>query len=154
MPSWLTSLVAGPLRMRRTPPRMCIPSGRFGYIGWADNMVTEVSVPWSVLGDPTQVDFVICAMAQDAGNIWTSFPSQNPASSNGAETFTHLYHLPDRNLSVAPNQMEIQSANAIEKEDDALNVAIVFHQHQPYYKNKLTGIRTPLGSRPYNDRVC
>ena len=110
------------------------------YIGWAENMVTEVSVPWSVLGDPTQVDFVIWAQWQDAGNIWTSFPSQNPASSNGAETFTHLYHLSDRNLSVAPNQMEIQSANVIEKEDDALNVAIVFHQHQPYYKNKLTGI--------------
>ena len=110
------------------------------YIGWADNMVTEVSVPWSVLGDPTQVDFVIWAQWQDAGNVWTSFPSLNPASSNGAETFTHLYHLSDRNLSVAPNQMEIQAANVIEKEDDALNVAIVFHQHQPYYKNKLTGM--------------
>ena len=24
--------------------------------------------------------------------------------------------------------------------DDALNLAIVFHQHQPYYKNKLTGM--------------
>ena len=83
------------------------------YIGWADNMVTEVSVPWSVLGDPTQVDFVIWAQWQDAGNVWTSFPSLNPASSNGAETFTHLYHLSDRNLSVAPNQMEIQAANVI-----------------------------------------
>ena len=36
--------------------------------------------------------------------------------------------------------MEVQTASVIEKADDALNVAIVFHQHQPYYKNKLTGM--------------
>ena len=29
---------------------------------------------------------------------------------------------------------------SVGKVDDALNLAIVFHQHQPYYKNKLTGM--------------
>ncbi|DAC22927.1 MAG TPA: hypothetical protein HA345_04650, partial [Candidatus Thalassarchaeaceae archaeon] len=110
------------------------------YIGWSGNMVTEISVPWSAIGDPTQVDFVVWAQWQDAGHVWTSFPAQNPASSNGAETFTHMYHLPDRNASISPNQMEIRAANVVDKEEDALNVAIVFHQHQPYYKNKLTGM--------------
>ena len=110
------------------------------YIGWSGNQITEVSLPWSAIGDPTQVDFVVWAQWQDAGHVWTAFPPQNPATSNGAETFTHLYHLPDRNVSTAPASMEVQTASVIEKADDALNVAIVFHQHQPYYKNKLTGM--------------
>ena len=110
------------------------------YIGWSGNQITEVSLPWSAIGDPTQVDFVVWAQWQDAGHVWTAFPPQNPATSNGAETFTHLYHLPDRNVSTAPASMEVQTASVIEKVDDALNVAIVFHQHQPYYKNKLTGM--------------
>ena len=57
------------------------------YIGWSENMITEISIPWDAIGSPTSVDFVIWAQWQDQGNVWTSFPSQNPASSNGAETF-------------------------------------------------------------------
>ena len=36
--------------------------------------------------------------------------------------------------------MEIVASSGVNKAEDALNVAIVFHQHQPYYKNKLTGM--------------
>ena len=72
------------------------------------------------------------AQWQTEGNVWTSFPSQNPASSNGAETFSHMYRLPDRNESIDPSSMEIVASSGVIKAEDALNVAIVFHQHQPY----------------------
>ncbi len=114
------------------------PGDRF--IGWSGNMQTEIAIPWEAIGSPTSVDFVVWAQWQDQGNVWTSFPAQNPASSNGAETFTHMYHLQDRNISIEPSSMEILASSGVNKADDALNVAIVFHQHQPYYKNKLTGM--------------
>ena len=110
------------------------------YIGWENNMRTEIAIPWSTIGDPKSVDFVVWAQWQDEGHVWSSFPSLNPTSSNGAETFTHMYHLPDRNASIEPSAMEIRASSGVNKADDALNVAIVFHQHQPYYKNKLTGM--------------
>lgn len=110
------------------------------YIGWSENKISEISIPWDAIGSPTSVDFVIWAQWQDQGNVWTSFPSENSASSNGAETFSHMYRLPDRNESIDPSSMEIVASSGVNKAEDALNVAIVFHQHQPYYKNKLTGM--------------
>ncbi len=110
------------------------------YIGWSGNMQTEIAIPWTVIGSPTSLDFVVWSQWQNQGNVWASFPPQNPASSNGAETFTHMYHLPDRNSSIEPSSMEVIANSGVNKAEDALNVAIVFHQHQPYYKNKLTGM--------------
>ena len=110
------------------------------YLGWSGNTVTEVAVPWTAVGDPTTLDLVVWAQWQDEGHVWTSFPEQNPASSNGAESFTHAYRIEDRNVSVAPNTLEVVATETVSKADDALNLAIVFHQHQPYYKNKLTGM--------------
>ena len=108
------------------------------YVGWADNTVTELAIPWSAIGSPTSLQFMVYAQWQDEGNVWTSFPLANPASSNGAETFTHYYHLDNRNNATAPNTLPVIENGAIDKVDDALNLAIIFHQHQPYYKNKLT----------------
>ena len=65
---------------------------------------------------------------------------QNPASNNGAETFTHAWHAENISNATAPQQLPIIESGGAEKVDDALNLAIVFHQHQPYYKNKLTGM--------------
>ncbi|MBI31807.1 MAG: hypothetical protein CMB72_04365 [Euryarchaeota archaeon] len=110
------------------------------YIGWENNMQSEIAIPWTSIGNPTSVDFVVWAQWQDEGHVWSSFPSQNPASSNGAETFSHMYRLPDRNVSTNPSSMEVLASSGVNKAEDALNVAIVFHQHQPYYKNKLTGM--------------
>ena len=40
------------------------------------------------------------------------------------------------------------SDTPVDKVDD---LAIIFHQHQPYYKNKLTGGGNAMGSRAWND---
>ena len=74
------------------------------------------------------------AQWQDEGNVWASFPEQNPASNNGAETFTHAWHIENVNNATSPNQLPVIQPAAPGKVDDALNLAIVFHQHQPYYK--------------------
>ncbi|MGB0236717.1 MAG: hypothetical protein ACPF93_06465, partial [Poseidonia sp.] len=110
------------------------------YAGWADNKATEFALPWSALGQPTSFDILVYAQWQDEGNVWASFPVQNPASNNGAETFTHAWHAENISNATAPQQLPIIESGGAEKVDDALNLAIVFHQHQPYYKNKLTGM--------------
>ena len=110
------------------------------YSGWSDNKVTEFALPWSELGSPTSLDLMMYAQWQDEGNVWSSFPEQNPASNNGAETFTHAWHIENVNNATNPNQLPVVQPAAAGKVDDALNLAIVFHQHQPYYKNKLTGM--------------
>ena len=110
------------------------------YAGWNGNKVTEFSLPWSELGSPTSLDVMMYAQWQNEGNVWTSFPEQNPASNNGAETFTHAWHIDNVDNVTNPSQLPVVQPAAAGKVDDALNLAIVFHQHQPYYKNKLTGM--------------
>ncbi|MBT4924272.1 MAG: hypothetical protein HON16_00800, partial [Euryarchaeota archaeon] len=108
------------------------------YTGWSDNKVTELAIPWASIGSPTSFQFMAYAQWQDAGNVWTSFPTENPASSNGAETFTHAWHVDNVSNSTIPSDLPVVDTGGVEKVSDALNLAIVFHQHQPYYKNKLT----------------
>jgi alpha-amylase/alpha-mannosidase (GH57 family) len=116
-------------------------SGINSFIGWSGNQVTEVAIPWANLGNPTSLDIIAWAQVQDAGDVWTSFPLENPASIDGSETFTHAWHIEDPTEPVSPNSLPAEEATGeVEKLDDALNLAIVFHQHQPYYKNKLTGM--------------
>lgn len=110
------------------------------YSGWSGNKVTEFAIPWAEIGTPTSFDVMVYAQWQDEGNVWTSFPEQNPASNNGAETFTHAWHVENVNNMTNPSQLPVIQPAASGKVDDALNLAIVFHQHQPYYKNKLTGM--------------
>ena len=116
------------------------PEQNSTFIGYSGNKNTEVSIPWSALGNPYSFDILSWAQWEDGGNVWTSFPSQNPASNSGLETFTHAWHCENRSVSVAPNTLPIIALEAAEKFADALNLAIIFHQHQPYYKNKLTGM--------------
>ena len=68
------------------------------YAGWSGNQVTEFALPWAAMGSPTSFDLMVYAQWQEAGNVWASFPVQNPASNNGAETFTHAWHA--ENLSL------------------------------------------------------
>jgi len=110
------------------------------FAGWEGNMLTEIALPWAEIGSPTSLDVMLYAQWQDEGNVWASFPGQNPASNNGAETFTHAWHIENVNNATSPNQLPVIQPAAAGKVDDALNLAIVFHQHQPYYKNKLTGM--------------
>ena len=109
------------------------------WIGWDENRTSEISIPLLNIGSPTSLGLLAWAQWQDAGNVWTSFPQQNPATANGAETFTHFYDL-DLNGSDPSSSPVIEDMRGPVKVDDALNLAIVFHQHQPYYKNKLTGM--------------
>ena len=50
------------------------------------------------------------------------------------ETFTHAWHIENVSNATAPNQSPIIQPSMTGKVTDALNLAIVFHQHQPYYK--------------------
>ena len=117
------------------------PQSAATWIGHSENQNTEVGIPWDAIGNPNHVGVVVWAQWQDAGNVWTSFPLENPASSNGAESFTHWYQIENRTTPQSSSDVAIHTSDTpIAKVDDALNLAIIFHQHQPYYKNKLTGM--------------
>ncbi|MDE0574470.1 MAG: hypothetical protein OSB32_02675 [Candidatus Poseidoniales archaeon] len=116
-------------------------TGLSSYVGWSGNQNTEIAIPWINIGSPTSIGVLAWAQWQDVGNVWASFPEENPASNNGAETFTHAYVIADRTVEQTPAQLpRVDFSDSVDKVDDALNLAIVFHQHQPYYKNKLTGM--------------
>ena len=112
--------------------------GLEAYVGHSSNKITEISIPWSNIGNPTSLDLVAWAQWEGAGNVWSSFPQSNPASSNGVETFNFSWHISDISVPTNPSSIPVVEAGVIEKLDNALNLAIIFHQHQPYYKNKLT----------------
>ena len=109
------------------------------YIGWSDNQITEVSLPWSAIGDPTQVDFVVWAKWQDAGHVWTAFPPK----SGHVERCGDL-HAP---VSLAgPERLDRPCFNGgsnRQRGRESGRCAQRGHRlprHQPYYKNKLTGM--------------
>lgn len=116
------------------------PADLQSFIGWSGNTVTEVGIPLAALGNPTSLDLIVWSQWQEAGNVWTAFPAENPASGDGAETFTHWYHIADMDVAQAAADVEVRTGAVIDKVDDALNLAIIFHQHQPYYRNQLTGM--------------
>ena len=91
------------------------------YAGWSGNQATELSLPWTALGQPTGFDIVVYAQWQDGGNVWASFPMQNPASNNGAETFTHAWHAENISNVTSPQQLPIIESGGVEKVDNALN---------------------------------
>ncbi len=104
------------------------------YTGYEENMVTEITIPLSVLDSPELLEVISWAQWQDAGTVWTAFPLNNSLNQ-----FRHYYHV--ENMSTSnPSDFTVMEKEGIEKESDALNLAIIFHQHQPYYKNKLTGM--------------
>jgi len=110
------------------------------HIGWSGTPVTEIAINRTVVGLDSGLDILIFAQWQDAVNVWASFPVDNPARGAGGEVFTHYYHVPSLAQGIAPNTLEIkEKIGGVEPRDDALNLAIVWHQHQPYYKNVLTG---------------
>ena len=110
------------------------------FIGWSDLPATEIALRRSDVGAAAGLDLVIFAQWEDAHNVWASFPTSNPAGGDGSEMFSHYYHIPTLTPGIPPNTVEVlERTGGVEPRDDALNLAIVWHQHQPYYKNVLTG---------------
>ncbi len=121
-------------------------SGISTYIGHSGNKNTEIAIPWQDIEAGENLTFLVWAQWQDDQNVWASFPTENPASDSGPEIFTHAYQVTNRSTPSNPADMLVIPENVVVnpgngtsyKDPKALNVAIVFHQHQPYYKNKLT----------------
>ena len=70
---------------------------------------------------------------------WASFTK--PCEQQRRRDPYAAWHVENISNITAPNQLPILESGGIEKVDDALNLAIVFHQRNKYYKNKLTGMR-------------
>ena len=124
-------------------------TGLASFIGHSENKNTEIAMPWQDLDAGENLTFLVWAQWQDGNKVWASFPTENPSSAHDTEIFTHVYHITNRstpsnpaNTSVLPEAPVVDSGNGTTpyKDPKALNVAIVFHQHQPYYKNKLTNM--------------
>ncbi len=76
-------------------------SGISQYIGWSGNPNTELAIPRSLLGNPTSMGIMAYALWESEGKVWNAFPTENPASQTGSETFTAYYQL-DLSPGVSP----------------------------------------------------
>ena len=79
-----------------------------------------MAIPWSVIGSPTALQFMVYGSGKTK-DVWTAFPGQNPSTSNGAETFSHYYHIDNINNATSPNSIPVVEAGGVDKVDDALN---------------------------------
>jgi len=62
------------------------------YIGWTENRVTEVEIPLSDIGNPSEIDLVIFAQWESEDRVWASFPTANPSSNFPTVRFYSYYH--------------------------------------------------------------
>ena len=67
-------------------------SGLSTHVGYADVQNTEVKIPVTCIGSPSQLSVI--AFAQDEGDndVWQAFPDENPHGGSGSVTFTHWYN--------------------------------------------------------------
>ena len=73
------------------------------YIGCSSNTNTEIQLKFSEIGNPTgTVRILVFAQNENDQGVWASFPTDNPASGSGSQTFTHYYecdvHMDDASL--------------------------------------------------------
>jgi PKD repeat protein len=64
-------------------------SGTDSYEGWSGNGLTEISIPWSAIGNPTGIALSVHVTQEDAQVVTAVFPSQNPTGNK--PTLTHVY---------------------------------------------------------------
>ena len=105
------------------------------YVGWNGNKITEIKLPLDYLGNPANISLIVWSQWQEEGSVWSTFPTLNSASETGEEYFTHYFAT---SLVDGQSATDIPILSTSIKLDNAINLAIVFHQHQPYYKNKVT----------------
>lgn len=59
------------------------------YEGWADNGLTEISVPWASIGNPDGVALSVHVSEEDNQVITAAYPPENPTGDH--PTLTHVY---------------------------------------------------------------
>jgi len=65
--------------------------GTNSYEGWSGNGLTEISIPWASLGNPTGITLSAHVSQENNQTITASFPPQNPTGNH--PTLTHVYAL-------------------------------------------------------------
>ncbi|MEC8671822.1 MAG: hypothetical protein VXX84_03570, partial [Candidatus Thermoplasmatota archaeon] len=66
--------------------------GLDAYMGWTDVQNTEVKIPVSCIGSPSQLALIAFAQNENDQGVWQAFPDENPHGGSGSETFTHWYN--------------------------------------------------------------
>lgn len=64
------------------------------YEGWASNGFTEISVPWSALGDPAGIALSVHITEEDSYMVPEIFPSLNTAGNNPTITYFYAFFQP------------------------------------------------------------
>ncbi|MFP4471987.1 MAG: immunoglobulin domain-containing protein, partial [Bacteroidales bacterium] len=59
------------------------------YEGWAENGLTEISIPWTSIGNPEGVALSVHVTEEDNQVVTAAFPPENPTGNH--PTFTHVY---------------------------------------------------------------
>ncbi|MCD4683033.1 MAG: hypothetical protein K8R86_07095, partial [Bacteroidales bacterium] len=64
------------------------------YEGWADNGLTEISIPWSALGDPTGIAISAHISEEDTEIIPEAFPNLNPTGDHPVIQYFYAFFEP------------------------------------------------------------
>ncbi len=64
------------------------------YEGWADNGLTEISIPWSALGDPTGIAISVHISEEDTQIIPEVFPNLNPTGDHPSIQYFYAFFEP------------------------------------------------------------
>lgn len=76
------------------------------YEGWAENGLTEISIPWSELGNPTRIALSVHISVEDDLDITEAFPSLNSIGYNPTLEYVYAFFTPYINDDMPLSGME------------------------------------------------
>ena len=64
------------------------------YVGWSQNGLTEIAIPWASLGNPSGIALSVDVTAEDAEVVTAAFPPANPTGNHPTLTSVYAFYPP------------------------------------------------------------
>ena len=95
-------------------------NGCGSYEGWVENPYTEISIPWSGLGNPTGIAISVHTTEEDNQVVTNVFPDNNPVGDNPTFTQAFMFYPPEIDGDMP--LMEYEPYNVNYSQNDSLDV--------------------------------
>lgn len=106
-------------------------NGAESFEGWEGNGLTEISIPWASLGDPTGIALSVHVSEEDTQVITAAFPLENPIGDHPTLSHVYAFYLPYIASEMPVDGMEPNTAAIVpgpqpEMQDISLNAGYQF----------------------------
>ncbi len=100
-------------------------NGCESYNGWTDNGLTEISIPWTSLSNPTGIAISVHITEEDNLIVTNAFPSQNSIGNNPTFSYIYQYYIPHIAgamplMGYQPNQVSIGGSAELSAPQDVV----------------------------------